>query len=122
MSTVVGVYNAKGTLIGELAYITKKLLGVSKCALCDITHGWQIKGKASWKEQCRLSTLDFEFLHLEELNEEQKAIVHHFPAWLIYQDQKWVELMTADEIESFKNDPQGMIHVLENRVSQLKQS
>lgn len=120
MPTVVGVYNAKGTLIGELAYITKKLLGVSKCALCDITHGWQIKGKASWKEQCRLSSLDFNFLHLEELHEEQRAVVSHFPVWLIYHQKQWVELMTADEIDSFKNRPQDMIRTLENRVSLLK--
>ena len=122
MPEIVGVYNAEGTFIGELTYITKKILGLSKCALCDITHGWQINGKASWKEQCRLSSLDYRFLHLEELSEEQKLASTDFPTWLIHHQGQWLEVMNAHEIASFQSNPQAMIDTLETRVKRLSQT
>ena len=115
MPNVIGVYNAKGTVMGELAYITKKILGLSKCALCEITHGWNIRGKSSWKQQCAVSPLTFSFLHLEELNQEQKQVISHFPAWIIHHNGQWIELMTAHEIELFQKDAQAMISTLEER-------
>lgn len=33
------VYDADGTMTGEVLYIVKKLLGIGHCAACDITHG-----------------------------------------------------------------------------------
>ena len=39
-----GVYDADGGLLGELAYLTGRILGIAHCALCDITlnhlQGW----------------------------------------------------------------------------------
>jgi hypothetical protein len=36
---LIGVYDADRGLLGELAYLTGRLLGVAHCALCEITHG-----------------------------------------------------------------------------------
>lgn len=36
---LIGVYDVNGGLLGELAYLTGRLLGVAHCALCEITHG-----------------------------------------------------------------------------------
>lgn len=36
---LVGVYDADGGLLGELAYLTGRILGIAHCALCEITHG-----------------------------------------------------------------------------------
>jgi len=36
--TLYGIYNAEGTLLGELKYLFMKLSGRGSCALCDITH------------------------------------------------------------------------------------
>lgn len=33
------IYDADGTVVGEIMYALKKLLGISHCAACDITHG-----------------------------------------------------------------------------------
>lgn len=48
---LVGVYNADGTIRGELAYWVGKRLGRAHCALCDITHG-SVKERPEWK-RCR---------------------------------------------------------------------
>ena len=43
------VYDADGSLSGELAYLAGKLMGVRDCALCDISHGWNPLGKTAWR-------------------------------------------------------------------------
>jgi hypothetical protein len=48
---LVGVYDAEGTLRGELRYWVGARLGRAHCALCDITHG-SIRERSDWKE-CR---------------------------------------------------------------------
>ena len=34
------IYDADGSLAGELSYALGKLAGARRCALCDISHGW----------------------------------------------------------------------------------
>src|SRR3954453_13101884 len=48
---LVGVYDADGTLRGELAYWIGARLGRSHCALCDITHGL-VRVRSEWRS-CR---------------------------------------------------------------------
>ena len=48
---LIGVYNAEGTLRGELAYVIGARLGRAHCSLCDITHG-ALREKSAWKS-CR---------------------------------------------------------------------
>ena len=33
------IYDADGSITGELVYMAKKLLGLAHCAACEITHG-----------------------------------------------------------------------------------
>jgi len=48
---LVGVYNANGTVVGELAYLIRARMGGSHCALCDVTHGL-VRERPEW-EACR---------------------------------------------------------------------
>ena len=48
---LVGVYDADGTVLGELAYLVKATVGRSHCSLCDITHG-RLRERADWRA-CR---------------------------------------------------------------------
>ena len=51
MIRLVGVYDADGTVRGELAYWVGARLGRTHCALCDITHGL-VREQYEWKA-CR---------------------------------------------------------------------
>jgi hypothetical protein len=51
ISRLVGVYDADGTLRGELAYFIGARLGRAHCSLCDITHG-TFRAKPDW-QHCR---------------------------------------------------------------------
>lgn len=53
LERLVGVYHADGGLRGDLSYLLGKIRGSAHCALCDITHGYSVTGKRSWKALCR---------------------------------------------------------------------
>lgn len=48
---LIGVYDADGTVRGELAYWIGARLGRAHCSLCDITHGL-VRERDDWKA-CR---------------------------------------------------------------------
>lgn len=48
---LVGVYDADGTIRGEIGYWIGARLGRTHCALCDITHS-SVRERADWK-RCR---------------------------------------------------------------------
>lgn len=46
---IYAIYDVRGTLGAEIAYIAGKLVGQRSCELCDISHGWNPLGKAAWR-------------------------------------------------------------------------
>ena len=62
---IYAIYDVRGTLGAEIAYIAGKLVGQRGCELCDISHGWNPLGKAAWRNA--LGTLArVEWLHADE--------------------------------------------------------
>lgn len=62
---LVGVYDAEGTLRGELSYWVGARLGRAHCALCDITHGL-LRERSDWRD-CRDSmTVPFDTYHRDD--------------------------------------------------------
>lgn len=75
MPKLIGIYNANGGFLGELAYLAGHMVGRTGCELCSITHTplWK---KPSWNAMTtRLQEdLGYEFilLHKNETTDEQK--------------------------------------------------
>ena len=65
-TNIFAIYNAEGSLTGEIRYALTKGMGGSTCALCDITHGWNPRGKKAWRECTGLSS-KLEWLHSDEV-------------------------------------------------------
>ena len=60
-----GVYDADGSLVGELRYWIGARLGRAHCALCDITHT-SVRERREWRD-CRGDlTVPFETVHRDE--------------------------------------------------------
>lgn len=49
--TLFGVYDADGSVIGEVRYFLGHLVGTTSCGLCDVTHG-RFRRKRSFDELC----------------------------------------------------------------------
>jgi hypothetical protein len=64
---LVGIYNANGSLAGEIAFLFGKFTGRTECALCDITHG-PFKKKSGFFSAQQTLGIPFEILHLDELD------------------------------------------------------
>jgi len=71
---LVGVYDADGTLRGEVKYWVGARLGRAHCALCDITHS-SIRERSEWKA-CRTGLpVPFELYHRDDQPPEVQAAV-----------------------------------------------
>ena len=68
------IYNAEGSIKGELKYLYKKYFKDIECSMCDITHG-VFKQKKKWVSKCLASKLNIKCLHLDELPNDIKDLV-----------------------------------------------
>ena len=60
------IYDADGSLVGELRYLVDKFLGRANCALCDLSHGWHPAGKRAWRQR-QGTTTQLSWLHRDEV-------------------------------------------------------
>ena len=65
------IYNAKGSLFGEIKYLKDKYLHGVKCSMCEITHN-AFTPKAYWKERLKSFQFNIHTLHLDEQNKNLK--------------------------------------------------
>jgi len=62
---LIGVYDADGTVLGELSYFVRARLGRAHCALCDITHGL-LRERADWRAFRAGLPVPFETFHRDD--------------------------------------------------------
>ena len=62
---LVGVYDAEGTLRGELSYWVGARLGRAHCALCDVTHGL-LRERSDWRECRDAMPVPFDTYHRDD--------------------------------------------------------
>ena len=72
ITRLTGVYDAEGSLLGELRYVVGTSLRRRHCALCDITHG-RLREKAAWRAARATLPVPFAAVHLDERDPEQRA-------------------------------------------------
>ena len=71
---LVGVYNAEGTVLGELKYWFGARLGRAHCALCDITHG-SVRERPDW-QACRDDLpVPFDTYHLDDQPDAVRSLL-----------------------------------------------
>ena len=68
------IYNAEGSIFGELKYLYNKYIRDIKCSMCDITHN-TLSEKREWKKRCVVSPFKIECLHLDELPKDIENLV-----------------------------------------------
>ena len=100
----VGIYNADGTVLGEIAYVLAKYTGRGHCELCDITHG-TVRRKPSWDDACSRTGVHIDLRHRDEVTEEQLMAAGELPAVIGFSDGQWVRVMGPVELGACNGDP-----------------
>ncbi len=119
MTHIIGVYNADGSVLGELKFTIGKITGKSDCGLCDLTHGWNPFGKPSWRNACSASSAEIELIHRDEMTSTQIQVAGDLPAVIVQLGETWRKLMSAEDISSFKGNSSGFLAEINRLVSEL---
>jgi hypothetical protein len=103
-----GIYNADGSILGEISYVAKKLVGRGSCALCDITHGWTGR-KKNFDATCSAASIEWELLHRDEASSEQLAAAGELPAVIAQRDGTWELVLGPRELDECDGDPAALV-------------
>ena len=114
---LIGVYDANGTLRGEIAYWIEARLGRRHCSLCEVTHGL-FTVKEEWK-RCRDGLpVAFDTFHRDDQPEVVRAATgDRAPVVLAETDGGLVVLLDGMQIEAADGDPQHLMQEIDDRVA-----
>jgi hypothetical protein len=106
---LVGVYDADGTMLGELSYFLGARLGRTHCALCDITHGL-VRERAEWRSARDELPVEFVTYHRDDQPDDvREAIGDRLPAVVAETAGGVTLLLDRDELEACDSDPQSLV-------------
>jgi len=114
VTSLVGVYDADGTLTGELRYwIGAHVTGTAHCSLCEITHGL-FREKARWRELAHGLPVPFEAVHLDERSPEVAGVSEgRAPCVIALRADGSADLVLGpDDLEAMAGDPEALAAAL----------
>jgi hypothetical protein len=116
---LIGVYDAEGTLRGEVAYWVGARLGRRHCSLCEVTHGLFTE-KSEWRS-CRVGLpVPFDTYHRDDQPPEVRiASENHAPVVVAETTNGHVVLLEGRHIDEAGGDPQRLIDMIELEVTTL---
>ena len=108
---LIGVYDADGTLAGEVRYWIGARLGRTHCWLCEITHGLFTE-RADWR-QCR-DQFDVEFrtYHRNDAPADVLAVGSPAPFVVARTDRGLVALLGPAELDACAGDVEQLSQAL----------
>ncbi len=101
---LIGVYDADGGLLGELAYLTGRLLGVARCALCEISHDASGE-KPAFQATRRSIGVPLEMTHRNQVSAEVRGLVAgRTPCVVGETDEGYEVLLGRPQLEACRGD------------------
>lgn len=100
----IGVYDADSGLLGELAYLTGRMLGLAHCSLCEITHG--VSGEKPAFEATRASLgVPLDTLHRNDQPARLREITHGRTPCVVGETGDGYELLLGrSDLEACRGD------------------
>lgn len=113
---LIGIYDADGTIVGELRYVLGRFRG-NHCSLCDITHG-TLRERADWRVARGALPVDFDALHRNETSVAAASVAADLPAVLAELDDGTFELLVpAAQLDAMAGDPATLIESIRRNVA-----
>jgi hypothetical protein len=98
------VYDADGSLVGEVRYWVGTLFGADHCSLCDITHTrW---GRRKEFQACaERVALPIDYLHRDHVPDDVRVVAPRWPAVVGHHGDGTVDLLLgADDLDALHGD------------------
>ena len=115
---VIGIYNARGSITGEIAFLLGKFTGRTECALCDITHG-PFKKKTAFSRAQQTLGVPFEILHLDELDATLYSFKESAPCVVAIRGSECSILLSKAELALCDGDVTNLFEVLKVKISEV---
>ena len=97
---LVGVYDADGTVRGELAYWFGARLGRAHCSLCDITHG-RVRATREWQDYRATLPVPFDTFHRDDQPDSVRAVTGGaVPVVVAETDTGFAVLLDATDLDA----------------------
>jgi hypothetical protein len=114
---LVGVYDADGTLLGELAYVVGHMLGRRSCALCDITHG-TVRRRPEFDEAAATLGIPFDLRHRDERSPELVALTDgELPCVVAEGDGEPLVLVDRAALAACGSDPAALVDAIRSAAA-----
>lgn len=110
ITRLVGVYDADGTVLGELSYFVRARLDRAHCALCDITHG-RVRERRDWQDERSRLPVAIELFHRDDQPEEARATAGSTPPVVLVEttDGRFSVLLSSGELEACSGSPRCLV-------------
>ncbi|PXF49234.1 hypothetical protein BWQ96_01023 [Gracilariopsis chorda] len=112
------IYDADGTIAGEVVYMLKKMLGIAHCAACDITHGPRrekpefTRLKSAWKAPLYN-------IHRDEMDSRMARTTNgRLPCVVARTEQYDVVLVDAPDLERCHGDVISFQNVVDDALDE----
>ena len=114
------IYNANGSIIGEISYLWKKLLSDFDCSICNISHN-TFTEKRIWKKEMSKSKYKIEMLHLDEQSEDLKSFTKDVTPCVVSENDSGFEIILRDsELKKINGDVYLFFKELNKKLSYHK--
>ena len=118
---LIGVYDADGTIVGELSYWVGARFGVRHCSLCDITHSL-FSEKPEWKacqrELAEEEGIEFKAYHRNDQPDGVRLVIDGaYPAVVArHEGDQHSLFMNASEISACGVSPGEFLAEIKRRL------
>ena len=118
VTRVLGVYDADGTVLGELSYFVRARFGRAHCELCDITHG-RLRERRDWREQRPRLPVPVAVYHRDDQPETARLAGGSSPPVVLVEtnDGRCTALLSRSDVEACAGSPRRLVDAIVEGVS-----
>jgi len=111
---LVGVYDADGTLRGEVAYWVGARLGRRHCSLCEVTHG-MFRKRAEWTACQAGLPIPFDTYHRDDQPDAVRVAADgRYPIVVAETEAGHVVLLAPAELDALNGSIDGLLESIES--------
>lgn len=119
VTRLVGVYDADGTVLGELSYFLRARVGRAHCDLCDITHG-RLRERTEWRRVRDGLPVAFETFHRDDQPAEVRSAADGMVPVVVagLGDGSHVVLLGPGDLAACAASPERLVERVEETMGQ----